>query len=81
MINIKKFTDKFPEYKGEQNFDETIQYMKNNFLELSQKREPKDIFIHETCAISTDHIQVVWGFMRESIFKVRMAHAGMNTGF
>jgi len=71
--HFKKFKEKFPEYKGEQKVDECLDYLKQLFLGLSQKRESKDIYCHETTAIDTNQIQKIWGFMRESIFKARSA--------
>jgi len=68
---FKLFKEK-TEYDGPQTVDDSLEFMKNSFLELSHRRESKDIYVHETCAILVDHIQVVWAFMRESIFKLRM---------
>merc|ERR1712000_108699 len=66
--NLKnyKIVDFFPDYKGENDFDSAIAWMKKEFSKLNKNLD-KPIYIHVTCATSTDNIRFVFSAVEEII--------------
>lgn len=57
----------FPNYTGGCNFEAASEFLKNRFLE--QNTSPHVIFVHYTCAISTENIEFVFKCVRETLLK------------
>jgi len=66
--NLKhhQIKDYFPDYKGANDFDTAISWMKKEFSKLN-KNPDKPIYIHVTCATSTDNIRFVFTAVEEII--------------
>jgi len=57
----------FPEYTGGLNFDAASAFIKQRFLE--QNTSPHSVYIHFTCAISTENVEFVFKCVRETLLK------------
>jgi GTPase SAR1 family protein len=73
----KSFKKAYPDYSGDQDPDQALEYVKQQFLELSTKRPPSSIYTHYTCAIDTEQMNVVWEALQENIIRQRLAASGL----
>jgi hypothetical protein len=71
------FKRAFPDYNGEQDAEQALEYVKQQFLELSTKRSPNNIYTHYTCAIDTEQMNVVWDALQENIIRQRLEASGL----
>jgi len=75
---FEQFKNAFPEYNGDKDPDQAMEYVRNLFLEKSIKKAPKDIYAHYTCAIDREQMAVIWNALKDNIFKQRLAASGMQ---
>lgn len=61
----------FPNYTGGKNFEAASNYIKSRFLE--QNTSPHSIYVHFTCAISTENVEFVFKCVRDSLLKQVMS--------
>jgi len=71
------FKRAFPEYTGDQDAEQALDYVKQQFLELSTKRSSNNIYTHYTCAIDTEQMNVVWDALQENIIRQRLEASGL----
>jgi len=78
-IERVQLSDTFPDYKGN-DFQAAIDFLKHIFLNKSQdtKHQAESLYVHSTCAIDTNVMQVVFETVTEEIFKQRLALAGLD---
>lgn len=60
----------FPEYDGPDGYQESLDYIKDQFTE----RSSGDLHIHSTTATNTDNVQVVFNTVKTIIIQQSMAH-------
>ena len=62
----------FPEYDGDNTFEEAVKYIKDQFEKLSEQNIQKELFMYLTCATSTNNIRVVFSVVTDVIIKSNM---------
>ena len=74
---IKKVSlrDYFPEYTGENNYDEGTEYIQRLFEGKNQ--QDKDVYTHITCATDTNNIFAVFNSVKDIIIKKGLTQAGL----
>jgi len=75
---FEQFKETFPNYTGDQDYEQAFEFIKNSYLEKSTRLQPKDIYSHATCAIDTEQMSAIWGALKENIFKQRIIALGMD---
>uniref|UniRef100_A0A0K0FYN7 Guanine nucleotide-binding protein alpha-3 subunit n=1 Tax=Strongyloides venezuelensis TaxID=75913 RepID=A0A0K0FYN7_STRVS len=75
---IKKVSIKilFPEYNGEQNYDESIAYIKSKFEELNSNPK-KVIYVHQTCATDTNQVQLILDSVVSMVIQANLHKSGL----
>jgi len=69
------FQKRYPAYKGKNGTDESLQFLKEEFMEgLDTKVTVKT---HFNCALDTDAMKMVWNNVREHIIKSRLQASGL----
>jgi len=78
-IERVKLSDTFKDYKGTDH-QSALDFIKQLFLNKSQdtKHRMESLHVHNTCAIDTNVMQVVFESVTEEIFKQRLALAGLD---
>jgi len=67
----------FPEYEGNVEYQECIDYIFKRFFEVV-KQEGKSIYPHVTCATDTDNIQIVWQAVQDIILTKVLNETGFD---
>uniref|UniRef100_A0A8C6USG7 Guanine nucleotide-binding protein G(i) subunit alpha-2 n=1 Tax=Neogobius melanostomus TaxID=47308 RepID=A0A8C6USG7_9GOBI len=67
----------FPEYAGEDNFDEAASYIQTKFEDLNKKKDTKEIYTHFTCATDTKNVQFVFDAVTDVIIKNNLKDCGL----
>jgi len=73
MIKNYPITRCFPEYKGRLTELEQYNYISKKYQDVVA---PRQIFVHRTCATSTDQIQVIFNVVNLEIIRKALAGAG-----
>jgi GTPase SAR1 family protein len=68
--------DFFPEYKGEENFEEACEFMKQLFVSLN-KVQDKDIYTHITCATDDSNVIYVFRAVKDIVIRKGLAKSGL----
>uniref|UniRef100_A0A158P701 Guanine nucleotide-binding protein alpha-1 subunit n=1 Tax=Angiostrongylus cantonensis TaxID=6313 RepID=A0A158P701_ANGCA len=66
----------FPEYTGPQTYEDSVKYIKQRFEMLNQNPN-KTIFVHETCATDTDHVQKILDSVISMIIQQNLHKSGL----
>ncbi|CAB3398046.1 unnamed protein product [Caenorhabditis bovis] len=66
----------FPEYKGEQNYDECMKYIEEKFDGLNANPE-KTIYMHQTCATDTNQVQMILDSVIDMIIQANLQGCGL----
>jgi guanine nucleotide-binding protein G(i) subunit alpha len=76
---IKKspLTACFPEYTGENNYDEAGTYIQVQFENLNGRNNEKEIYTHFTCATDTNNIIFVFDAVTDVIIKNNLKDCGL----
>lgn len=69
-------TDYQPEYTGDNSYDDACSFVKEQF-EARHHESEQDIYTHYTCATDTDHITIVFGYVRDIVIKEGLHRAGL----
>ncbi|CAM2098612.1 unnamed protein product [Caretta caretta] len=67
----------FPEYDGQNTFEDAGNYIKKQFLGLNLKKEDKEIYSHMTCATDTRNIKFVFNAVTDIIIKENLKDCGL----
>ena len=67
----------FPEYKGQNNFEEGTSYIQDKFEELNEERHKKQVYSHLTCATDTSNIQYVFDVVTDVVIKLNQKECGL----
>jgi guanine nucleotide-binding protein G(i) subunit alpha len=57
----------FPDYKGENTFEDGCDFVRNKFVCLNEAMKTKNIFTHVTCCTDTNNIRVVFDAVRQTL--------------
>jgi len=78
-IERVNLSDTFSEYKGD-DFQSALDFIKNLFLKeaINSKHLPESIHLHNTCAIDTNAMELVFNSVSQEIFNQRLALAGLD---
>ncbi|XP_007060871.2 guanine nucleotide-binding protein G(t) subunit alpha-3 [Chelonia mydas] len=67
----------FPEYDGQNTFEDAGNYINKQFLDLNLKKEDKEIYSHMTCATDTRNIKFVFNAVTDIIIKENLKDCGL----
>ncbi|KAE9552925.1 hypothetical protein FO519_003867 [Halicephalobus sp. NKZ332] len=65
----------FPSYKGGLDYNDGIEFLKNQFSKLYKTRQK--LYIHETCATDTNQIQHIFNSVIDTIIQENLKDTGM----
>jgi len=65
----------FPDYSGGHEYDAAIDFIKSKFV-ATRTRIDQEIFVHVTCATSTNNISFVFDAVKESVLIRNVAQSG-----
>eukprot|EP00301_Raphidiophrys_heterophryoidea_P000194 c10100_g1_i1.p1 GENE.c10100_g1_i1~~c10100_g1_i1.p1 ORF type:complete len:349 (-),score=96.22 c10100_g1_i1:125-1171(-) len=65
----------FPEFEGGHDYESSIEFIKNKFAS-TRTRTDQEIFMHVTCATSTNNISFVFDAVKESVLIRNVAQSG-----
>ncbi|RCH98001.1 guanine nucleotide-binding protein subunit alpha [Rhizopus stolonifer] len=75
-IQSQLLSNTFPDYKGENTYEQTSQYIMKRFLSLN--RQPsKQIYTHFTCATDTEQIEFVMSVVNDIIIRDNLHDQGL----
>jgi len=74
MIKKYPITRCFPEYKGRNTEQDQYNYISKKYQDIVS---PREIFVHRTCATSTDQIEVIFNVVNLEIIRRTLAGAGI----
>ncbi|XP_061843710.1 guanine nucleotide-binding protein G(i) subunit alpha [Nerophis lumbriciformis] len=67
----------YPEYKGENTYEEAAHYIQSQFEDLNKKKASKEIYTHFTCATDTQNVQFVFDVITDVIIKINLTDIGL----
>lgn len=67
----------FPEYKGQNSYEECALYIQMKFENLNRRKDHKQIYTHFTCATDTSNIQFVFDSVTDVIIKNNLSSCGL----
>ena len=76
-IKTTDLSKTFPEYKGGQNYDQAVEFIKGLYMTQIKNRSPNDVYTHVTCALDTEQVKVVFDSVTEFVFKESARRAGV----
>ena len=76
-LKISKITMCFPEYNGQNTFEETTKFISRKFEELNKSPEVKHIYSHYTCATDTQNIKYVFNIVTDIILEKNLKSRGI----
>ncbi|CAO4376351.1 unnamed protein product [Caenorhabditis nigoni] len=75
-IKKENITKAFPEYRGAQNYEETVAFIKQKFEALSNNPK-KTFYVHETCATDTNQVQKILDSVISMIIQSNLHKSGL----
>uniref|UniRef100_K1QB71 Guanine nucleotide-binding protein G(i) subunit alpha n=1 Tax=Magallana gigas TaxID=29159 RepID=K1QB71_MAGGI len=66
----------FPEYQGDNNFEQAAAYIQLQFENLNKRKDTKEIYTHFTCATDTNNVQFVFDAVTDVIIKNNLKDCG-----
>jgi len=76
-INKSPLTICFPEYTGNNTYEDAASYIRLKFENLNKRRDQKEIYTHFTCATDTTNIQFVFDAVTDVIIKNNLKDCGL----
>jgi len=76
-IQTVNMSDTFPDYTGGTDYTEGVNYIKQKYLSRLSPQKVENMWVHETCAIDTQQIGVIFDAVMETIFKERLRASGL----
>ncbi|XP_054719448.1 guanine nucleotide-binding protein G(i) subunit alpha [Uloborus diversus] len=67
----------FPEYTGNNTYEEAASYIKMKFENQNKRKDTKEIYTHFTCATDTNNIQFVFDAVTDVIIKNNLKDCGL----
>ena len=76
---ITKFSIKsiFPEFDKENTYEETSEYIREQFEKFNQTPEERSIFTHFTCGVDSENINFVFTSVCDGIVQTRLKMYGL----
>lgn len=62
----------FPEYSGQNTYEEAAVYIQRQFEDLNRNKETKEIYSHFTCATDTENIRFVFAAVKDTILQLNL---------
>ncbi|KAJ6231680.1 guanine nucleotide-binding protein g(o) subunit alpha [Anaeramoeba flamelloides] len=75
-IKKKNLSVCFPDYKGGNDYEEVINYIKNRFEEKVKNPE-KNLYIHYTCATDTKNVRYVFAAVKDIVIQNILPQVGL----
>ncbi|XP_013786823.1 guanine nucleotide-binding protein G(i) subunit alpha isoform X1 [Limulus polyphemus] len=76
-ITKSPLTSCFPEYTGNNTYEEAAAYIQMKFENLNRRKDTKEIYTHFTCATDTNNIQFVFDAVTDVIIKNNLKDCGL----
>ena len=76
-VKHKPLTVCFPEYKGEQNYEECSEYITMRFKNEMTKRDTKLLYTHITCATDSNNVEKVFDDVQHTIVQNALKYNGL----
>jgi len=73
----KSLTICFPEYSGENNFEQGVDYIRTKFLEKNANKKQRQIYTHVTCGIDRDNVERVFNDVQHIVVQNSLARGGL----
>ncbi|XP_052086156.1 guanine nucleotide-binding protein G(i) subunit alpha [Mytilus californianus] len=67
----------FPEFAGENNYEQAAAYIQLQFENLNKRKDTKEIYTHFTCATDTNNVQFVFDAVTDVIIKNNLKDCGL----
>uniref|UniRef100_F6RY09 G protein subunit alpha transducin 2 n=1 Tax=Ornithorhynchus anatinus TaxID=9258 RepID=F6RY09_ORNAN len=67
----------FPDYDGNNSYEDAGNYIKNQFLDLNMRKDVKEIYSHMTCATDTQNVKFVFDAVTDIIIKENLKDCGL----
>uniref|UniRef100_A0A452UC90 G protein subunit alpha transducin 2 n=2 Tax=Ursus TaxID=9639 RepID=A0A452UC90_URSMA len=67
----------FPEYDGNNSYEDAGNYIKSQFLDLNMRKDVKEIYSHMTCATDTQNVKFVFDAVTDIIIKENLKDCGL----
>ncbi|KAJ8784663.1 hypothetical protein J1605_008014 [Eschrichtius robustus] len=67
----------FPEYDGNNSYEDAGNYIKRQFLDLNMRKDVKEIYSHMTCATDTQNVKFVFDAVTDIIIKENLKDCGL----
>ncbi|PWA30930.1 hypothetical protein CCH79_00010692 [Gambusia affinis] len=76
-ISKSPLTICYPEYTGENSYEEAAAYIQCQFEDLNKRKDTKEIYTHFTCATDTKNVQFVFDAVTDVIIKINLREIGL----
>lgn len=76
-IKTSPLTICFPNYDGEQNYQDTSNFIRQKFEDVNRRKTSKSIYTHFTCATDNTNIRVVFDAVIDVIIKTNLKDCGL----
>ncbi|CAG5097200.1 Oidioi.mRNA.OKI2018_I69.XSR.g14976.t1.cds [Oikopleura dioica] len=76
-ISKSPLTICFPDYTGQDTYEQAAAYIQMQFEDLNKRKESKEIYTHFTCATDTNNIQFVFDAVTDVIIKNNLKDCGL----
>ncbi|KAM5256251.1 guanine nucleotide-binding protein G(t) subunit alpha-2 [Ctenodactylus gundi] len=67
----------FPEYDGNNSYEDAGNYIKSQFLDLNMRKDVKEVYSHMTCATDTQNVKFVFDAVTDIIIKENLKDCGL----
>ncbi|XP_077337464.1 guanine nucleotide-binding protein G(t) subunit alpha-2 isoform X1 [Lithobates pipiens] len=67
----------FPDYDGDNSYEDAGNYIKLQFLDLNMRKDAKEIYGHMTCATDTQNVKFVFDAVTDIIIKETLKDCGL----
>mmetsp|Transcript_16366 Transcript_16366/g.25862 ORF Transcript_16366/g.25862 Transcript_16366/m.25862 type:complete len:351 (-) Transcript_16366:916-1968(-) len=77
-IKVKPLTICFPEYDGDNQYDDCIEYITERFKQqMTSKRDAKSLYTHVTCATDRNNVKKVFDDVQHAVVTNALKHNGL----
>ncbi|XP_015259786.1 PREDICTED: guanine nucleotide-binding protein G(i) subunit alpha-1-like [Cyprinodon variegatus] len=76
-ISKSPLTICFPDYEGQNTYEDGATYIQLRFEDLNKRRDVKEVYTHFTCATDTKNVQFVFDAVTDVIIKTNLKDCGL----
>lgn len=76
-IREKPLTEVFPDYKGQNTYQDGVNFLRDKFVRLNRNPGRKTVYTHVTCATDTNNIQFVFESVTDIIISEHLRDTGL----